>query len=377
LPIGYGLVMKILMVIDSLKGGGKERQLHELLKYMKKHTDFEFEIMSRRRNPEDKEIMSLGYRVHYPRTPSKPRFILDLNTVIRKVNPDLIHSWEGFVTSSSIFLGGLRRTKIVNFDIQYAHRVKILSFLYIHEKLNQLLASRNVANSEAGLRTFHLKKGAKNRVIYNGFDKDRMTAAKPAGLRGRLVPGNAFLVAMTANFTLPKDYVTFIEAGKRILNKRKDVFFILVGDGPERLSVEQHVPRSLRGHFFFLGRRTDVENIVQEIDVGVLLSKKGHAEGLSNSIMEYMAAGKPVVATRTGGNPELVLDGVTGYLIPHQDETELVQKLELFMNDPSGKERMGARGRERIVKDFSLEKMGSEFVNLYRELSGNENRAAN
>ena len=117
-----------------------------------------------------------------------------------------------------------------------------------------------------------------------------------------------------------------------------------------------------------MGKRTDVESIIKEIDIGVLLSKKGHAEGLSNSIMEYMAAGKPVIATNTGGNPELVIEGETGYLIPHEDVEELTKKIIFLLERPQEREKMGIKGRERIEKDFSMDRMVKQFIELYKEV---------
>jgi glycosyltransferase involved in cell wall biosynthesis len=359
--------VKILLVIDSLKRGGKERQFYELVRKLKNRSDIELCILIRFNIVEFPQLLDLGYKIYIPKSPSSTRFIFYLNRIIKKEKPDLINSWEGFVTTNCIILGFIKRIKVINFDIQYALRIKINSIHYIHEKINQILAYKNIANSHAGLRTFRLVASEKNRVIYNGFDLDRIDQAENIHLRERLNLRNSKVVCMVASFTSPKDYRTVIEGGKILVAEHPEVFFILIGDGPEKVLMQSLMSEAISKHFIFLGRRTDVESIIKEIDIGILLSKRGHAEGISNSIMEYMAAGKPVIATDTGGNSELVLDGKTGYLIPHQDVEELIRKIKFLLNNPRMGQEMGKLGRRRIEHNFALDRMVNDFIELYSE----------
>src|SRR4030042_1140766 len=124
-------------------------------------------------------------------------------------------------------------------SLHWATGYIILPALYMHEKINQILADRTVANSSAGLKIFHLRKSKKNRVIHNGFDQNRLNAAKPAQIREQLKQKGALLVAMTANFTLPKDFRTLIEAGKKILADRRNLCSFFSGVGLERPSMQQ------------------------------------------------------------------------------------------------------------------------------------------
>jgi glycosyltransferase involved in cell wall biosynthesis len=106
-------------------------------------------------------------------------------------------------------------------------------------------------------------------------------------------------------------------------------------------------------------------------DVGVLLTDPAwHAEGCSNTIMEYMACGLAVVATDSGGNPELVTDGASGLLVPPRELVSLVAALRALRADPAAREAMGAAGRRRIAADFTVDAMTAGFVSLYEELSG-------
>jgi glycosyltransferase involved in cell wall biosynthesis len=179
----------------------------------------------------------------------------------------------------------------------------------------------------------------------------------------------SYIVGMVANFYPGKDYQSFIKAALQILNERKDCAFICVGDGPQRGNVEKMIDMQLRSSFYFLGHRDDIESIVKVFDIGVLLSDTHTAaEGISNSLMEIMAAGKPVIATNAGGTPELVSDGKSGFLVPSFDHEIIVQKI-LFLID-SEKERleMGKRGREIIREKFSIPKMTCSYIDTYTEL---------
>ena len=112
----------------------------------------------------------------------------------------------------------------------------------------------------------------------------------------------------------------------------------------------------------------EILGLVRQADVGVLMTDARLAhEGLSNSIMEYMALGLPVVCGSGGGNPELVQDGVTGFIIPPGDPAALAERLTTLRKDAAKRTRMGALGRERILRDFSVERMVDNMLGVYAE----------
>lgn len=133
--------------------------------------------------------------------------------------------------------------------------------------------------------------------------------------------------------------------------------------------MEKIIPAALRNYFNFMGSISDVNNHITKFDICVLLSKKDWAEGISNSIMEYMALGKPVIATNTGGNPELILEGETGFLIPHEDIKALKDKLILLINSADLRREMGEKGRRHIENNFGSHKMIDQYIDLYKELT--------
>ncbi len=115
----------------------------------------------------------------------------------------------------------------------------------------------------------------------------------------------------------------------------------------------------------FTGKQTDVYDIINIFDIAVLST---FTEGISNSIVEYMALGKAVVATDGGGTKELIVDNETGFIIPQQSPTVLADKIEILLNNPNLRETMGRKGKQRIIDEFNLDKMVNAHVKLYNKL---------
>jgi glycosyltransferase involved in cell wall biosynthesis len=112
--------------------------------------------------------------------------------------------------------------------------------------------------------------------------------------------------------------------------------------------------------------RSHIESLVNACDIGVLFSNKAvHGEGISNSLIEYMALGKPVVANDAGGTREIVLHGENGYLLDQESDLEIAKMINSLLNDEVKLAEMGRKSKERIYKDFSLDRMGREFADVY------------
>jgi len=105
-----------------------------------------------------------------------------------------------------------------------------------------------------------------------------------------------------------------------------------------------------------------VESVVNLFDIGVLST---YTEGISNSVMEYMVLGKPVIVTDGGGTKELVMDGKTGFLVPQKDPDALFEKLKHLLADPDLRIEMGQKGKDRIYEYFTIDRMEKEYLNLY------------
>jgi glycosyltransferase involved in cell wall biosynthesis len=181
------------------------------------------------------------------------------------------------------------------------------------------------------------------------------------------VDGKFPIVGMVANFNFGiKGQQYFIEAAKRIAAEIPEARFVLVGDGSLRHERERQVEElGLRGKVKFLGKRNDVTGILRELSVSVLCST---SEGFSNVILESMAAGRPVVATDVGGNPELVEDGITGFVVPPADSGALANAIVTLLRAPDQRKAMGSLGRAKVKKNFSVASMVESHAILYESL---------
>jgi len=160
-----------------------------------------------------------------------------------------------------------------------------------------------------------------------------------------------------------KDYDTFTNAAKIILAQNSDVLFIAVGEGEniERFRTKMKD----EDRFIFTGRQEDTESIINAFDIGVLST---FTEGISNSIMEYMALGKPVIASKGGGTPELVINNETGFLIEPNNTKQLVDKISYLISHYDIAIKMGEKGQMRIKEEFSLDGMTFNTFGLYKEI---------
>jgi glycosyltransferase involved in cell wall biosynthesis len=199
-------------------------------------------------------------------------------------------------------------------------------------------------------------------VIPNGIDLPRFDALSARPLEGP-VPGGGPVVAVVANLWPVKDHRTLVEAAALVRDRVPEVRFALVGDGPERPALQRQIDRlALREVVHLLGTRYDVPAILARAAAFCLPSR---AEGLSNAIMEAMAARLPVVATEAGGNAELVRDGLTGFVIPVGDAPAMARRLLDLLSDPERAREMGRRGRAVAERELLLERKQAAYRDLY------------
>lgn len=208
-------------------------------------------------------------------------------------------------------------------------------------------------------------------VVYNGVDIDRFRNSKSN--REWLFPESAGrkLIVLVGNMNSDvKGHPVLISAAAEIVKRHPEAQFVLVGDGPRRRDYEAIVQTAgLKESFLFLGRRSDVPEILVSCDIAILPSL---AEGLPNAVLEYLAAGLPVIATALGGNLEVVQDGVTGLLIPPNDSEALVRALGRLLEDPDFAATIARAGREHVQKEFSFERLVLDLDRLYSRLLAHE-----
>lgn len=206
-------------------------------------------------------------------------------------------------------------------------------------------------------------------VIPNGVDTERFGHMPREQARKALsLPVDVFVVVAIGRLVAVKNYPLLIEAARLVRAAGVHLQLLVAGDGPLRDELEQRIrDAGMEGTVRLLGVRTDTSTLLAAADAFALTSR---SEGMSNTILEAMAAGRPVVATRVGGNPELVQEGVTGLLVTADSPQELAESLLALSADRARSEQLGARARQRVEAEFSVRRMIARYTDLYESING-------
>jgi glycosyltransferase involved in cell wall biosynthesis len=365
--------MKILMFTNSLRGGGKERRLGELVKGLQRFNNgMTIEIVTMDDDIAYSIYSELNIPIHYLLRKNKKDFsvLIQLIKICREIKPDIIHTWDGMTSVYASIVSKLLGIKLVNGMITIAPAtMTTFSKNKLQARLSFPFSDLILSNSNAGLISFKAPKH-KSRVIYNGFDMYRISSVKDQDIVKNIYGITSKKnVCMVASFTSYKNYKLFFDVAEKIIALRDDVSFLAIGDGPQFDYYNKIVDSNKKEKIKFLGRVNDVESIINVCDVCLLFSNMNNfGEGISNSMMEYMSLKKPVIATNSGGTAELVEDNITGYLVENNDLPGLVEKLNYLLDNPSVANSMGKNAFDVIKNKFSFDNFIDAFYSSYTEL---------
>ncbi|MEM9673267.1 MAG: glycosyltransferase [Bacteroidota bacterium] len=363
--------MKILTITDAFGTGGKERRLIELLKGLRKE-NIACELIVLSDVVQYEELYTLDIDIHFLKRKyaKDPGIYWDLIRIIRQSKADIIQSWSSMASVYLLPIVPFVKAKFVNAIIADAPKnVSSSGNASVRKRLTFPFSDAIISNSYAGLQAYNAPKN-RSVAIHNGFDFKRVNdLSEPEQVRNRFNITTPFVVGMVGKFEDRKDYDTYLKAATLVLESRRDVTFLAIGDGKNLEQIRLLVKEEDKQQILFTGRQTGVESIINIFSIGVLASNdRIHGEGISNAILEYMVLGKPVVATRGGGTAEIVIDGETGYIVePFNPQDMASQLLHLLSNDTE-REAMGKRSASLIRQEFSLEKMTDSYIKLYNAL---------
>jgi glycosyltransferase involved in cell wall biosynthesis len=354
---------RILFLSSSLSNGGAERQLTLLMKYLP--SNWRCKIWSMDTGPFFRVIQEMGFETSI----DKRKFRYDITpffrlwNLIRTERPNVVHSWGWMSVLAAIPACKAHNIPLVDCTIRSGMKPSRASVLVSSG------ADRIIANSQAGLKSSGINP-SRVRVVYNGFDPERLKSCQFENDS----PTGPFTVVMTGRMVREKDYAAYLSAARLFSQRNLNNWqFWAIGNGANRSTLlSSSNDLIMRGHLAFPEAGIEVLNFVRQSTVGVLMTNPlYHAEGCSNSIMEYMACGLPVICSKSGGNEELVVDGETGFLINPGDAGALVERLTYLYDNPDIAQKMGKAGKERLLKEFSVERMVNGMVSVYQEVLKN------
>ena len=364
--------LQILFLLTSLAYGGAETQVVRLAIRLKLR-GWEVAVaslMPPKAYVEDLEaagipVFSLNIRRKLP----DPRPVLRLARIIRKWQPDVVHS---HMVHANLLARIVRFLAPIPVLICSARSIdeggRFREVLY---RLTDPLCDLTTQVSQAGLERY-VRMGAvprhKIRYIPNGVDTERFKPNLEDRLKFRKELGvDGFVWLAVGRFDPPKDYPSMLQAFARVVHKHSNTILLIAGDGPLRKTME-NLARELgiEKRTKFLGIRRDIPQLMNAADAYVMSSSW---EGMPNVLLEASATGLPIVATDVGGNREIVLDGVTGFLVPPRNPEALARTMLRIM-DLSDEERkeMGKRARKHIEVKFNLDRVVDLWEILYYEL---------
>lgn len=362
-------------MVDTLEVGGTERQMVQVVQRLDPRAFRVTVGCLHAGGPLTKPLQNAGVRiVEFRKGGTLLSFhgayqFLRLAQFIRREGFDVVHSHDLWANLMAVPAARLARAPvIISSQRNLAHLSWYTPFRKRVMRRIHLLATCVIANSGAAkqllVKDFRIPAGRVH-VLHNAVDFEQFADCQ--GDRQKLYPGlkpGARLVIHLANMnTIAKGHAVLIEAARAVCAAIPDAKFILVGDGPLRPNLEERVREvGLHDHFLFLGRREDVREILSCGDLFVFSSL---AEGLPNAVLEAAAAGLPLVATRAGGIPEIIEDGVSGLLVPPNDPQALAEAVLCVLTNPGLAARLARAGQEQARSQFGFDRLLGELEPLY------------
>ncbi len=369
----------IAHVVHHFRVGGMENGMVNLINTMPEdrfrhvviclddHTDFKSRI--RRRDVEFHALAKKAGR--------DVSWYLDLWHLLRKLSPAIVHTRNlSAIEAQFVAVAAGIRARIHGehgrdvFDLHGKNR----KYNLLRKLARPLVGHYIAVSKDLEQWLIDTVKVPPQRVsqIYNGVDTTRFHPRAevrnigPAGFASE----DDFVIGSVGRMAEVKDYPNLVRAFLRLLEidsgARQHARLVIVGDGVSREACLNLLRDASAEHLAWLpGERADVAELMREMDLFVLPSL---GEGISNTILEAMASGLPIVATRVGGNPELVEDGHTGTLVPVADTESLTQALLNYFRDGSMRKAHGAAGLEKIEAQFSIPAMARDYIAVYEKM---------
>jgi glycosyltransferase involved in cell wall biosynthesis len=363
--------VRVCFVIDKLAAAGTETQLLALIRSLDRRRVRPHLCLlrgesasSRALEPDDCPVLRLGVG-----SLLRPRTLLALWRFTRWLRLCRIEVVQAYFPDSTYF--AIPAAWLAGVPYRVRTRNNVGHWLTpLHRLVGRLLnawTSVTVANCAAARQSLLLAERPRPEsvlVLENGVDHDRFLAVPPLIVQ----TDRPRRIGAVANLRAVKGLDVLIGAAARLALAHPDVTFAVAGEGEERAALERRIAYAgLCGRFHLPGATADVPSFLGGLDMAVLSSR---AEGMSNAVLEYMAAGRAIVASAVGATPELIEDGVHGLLVPPGDEAALASALDRLLRDPPLTCRLADAARRRAQQRYSREAMVRRFEDFFVGLAG-------
>src|SRR5215467_12691823 len=362
----------VLHLIDSFRQGGSESQALNLYLEMKRSRRFDVKLACLDRSgplllklhPEERERIP-EFKLNSFYDVQMARQLYRFVGLLRKDRIGVVHTHDFYTNIFGMIgamLAGVPVRVASRREGQKRPRIKRLVERTAYRASNAVIANCDRIRREL------IAEGVKPEklvTVYNGVPVDALPPPKmPFAYR----KSNRGVVTIVANLRPVKDHATFLRAAQRVVERCRDASFVLAGDGELRPRLgEMASALGIGDRVRFIGRCDDVPSLLDGSEVCVLSSS---SEGFSNSVLEYMAAGRPVVATRVGGIEEAISDGFNGFLVDVGDDVRMADRIALLLENPGMAWEMGSRSRDIVVDRFSRLQQLHKVERLYEQLLG-------
>ena len=358
----------LLLVIDSLRAGGAERQMVELIKGLDKNKfNIHLYCLSKQENSYEDLVDKLGITINYYTRKYKYdliRPVFEIKDYIHQNRIDVVQTFLNLGSLIGVAASRLAGKKVICSAIREGKDSDWK--LMISKKVLAVFSDVYVSNSWAGFNNRFKKIKPNFKVIYNGIDFSRFEKQIDVeSLKDDLaLTGKRHVIGMIASLSPYKDHITLLNAAKIVISKHPDACFLVVGDGAQRESLELLAnSNGIEDHVIFAGYRSDVDQIYKVLDIFVLLTNTDlHQEGISNAILEAMVVGVPVIATAGGGTDELIDHNENGIIIAPKSINEAAEAILNLLENKSFSEQLSKNAQEKVFTNFGLDRYVEEYT---------------
>lgn len=357
-------MLHVVHILHSFGTGGMEKGLTTLINHGS--PEFKHTIICLTESGDSQHLLQKNIEIieMHKKEGNSLFFIFRLMKVIRQLKPDIVHTrnWGGFDGIIAARLAGIQN--IVHGEHGWSmddpdglNRKRV----FIRRVVNLFIKKYTCVSKQ--MKTWlekDIKVGKEVVQVYNGIDCDTFYSCRDKILRAELgIHPETIVMGIVARLDPIKNHAALIKVFNKIHAKNPKTCLMIIGEGPERSNLEKISGSGI----VFLGNRSDVHTLLNAMDVFILPSFN---EGISNTILEAMATGLPIIASDRGGNPELVKHGLNGMVFSPDDQSALEKLIVNYINKPELRQKHGENARLDAEKKFSIQQMVDGYENIWK-----------